>query len=437
MPATHADEPVLRPVEAPARVGAMDALRGAAVLGILAMNIVAYALPGSAYMDPTADAFPFEGASRAAWWVQHLLFDQKFITIFSMLFGAGLVMMDGRADPGRGFAGVYYRRLLWLFLFGMVHAYAIWYGDILVAYALCGVMLYPLRRVRPGWLIGIGIVVALAAVVIGSAMGAGLMYLKTAAEEAQRILDAGGTLTQEQEGVLNGWREARQGMSPGPEERQRVIDAVRSGYAGAFKENAKQAVFMQTFLFLIWTSWRSLGMMLVGMGLARLGVFAAARSNAFYVRMAVLGIGLGLPVVAYGASRLVGHGFDMAWMFLIDGHFNYVASAAVALGYVALVMLLVKPGGARWLTDRLAAVGRMALTNYLMQSVVCTFVFYGWGLGRFAQHSRAEVMLVVAGVWALQLLWSPWWLARFHYGPAEWLWRTLTYGRGQAMRRVG
>ena len=102
---------------------------------------------------------------------------------------------------------------------------------------------------------------------------------------------------------------------------------------------------------------------------------------------------------------------------------------------VALVMLVVKAGAAQRLTRRLAAVGRMALTNYLAQTVICTFIFFGWGLGYFAQIERKWLPLFVVGVWVLQLMWSPWWLARYRFGPAEWLWRSLTYGRRQPLSR--
>ncbi|CAG0968936.1 hypothetical protein PHYC_01135 [Phycisphaerales bacterium] len=427
------------PVASSERLAAVDTLRGVAVLGILVMNIGSFDLPMMAYVNPFADGREFEGPREWAWWVQRLLFDQKMMSIFSMLFGAGLVLMGDRAAArgAVGVAGLYYRRLLWLFVIGMLHAYLVWYGDILVAYALCGLLLYPLRNLRPRWLIIIGLAVTMVAVVLSMGMGAALWFLREGAQEAQRALDAGRTLSSEQEGMLKGWNEARQGFEPSAEQVVQEVNAMREGWASCMAKNAGSALFMQTFLFIIWTLWRSLGMMLLGMGLMKLGVFSAARSTRFYWSLAALGFGLGLPLVAFGAIRGVSHRFDMVREYLVDGQFNYIASIGVALGHVGVVMLCVKADVLTWLQRRLAAVGQMALTNYLMQSVICTFVFYGWGLGLFNRFDRAQIMLVVVGVWMLELAWSPWWLSRFRFGPAEWLWRSLTYLKVQPMARGG
>jgi uncharacterized protein len=184
-----------------------------------------------------------------------------------------------------------------------------------------------------------------------------------------------------------------------------------------------------------WAGPRSGGLMLVGMGLMQLGVFAAVRSYRFYATLAGVGYAVGLPVVAFGILDLTAHDFDPVHEYIVGGHFNYVGSLFVALGHVGAVMLVCKAGLLPWLTARLAAVGRMALTTYLTQTVLCTTLFEGWGFGLFGELVRFQLLAVVAGVWLSQLAVSPLWLRHFRFGPMEWLWRSLTYGRLYPFRR--
>lgn len=445
--------PHLSPVRESERLSAVDTLRGFALLGILAMNIVAFGLPLEAYMNPVNEvvnryAGEFTGANAIIYYVCSYVFSLKMMTIFSMLFGAGVVMMDtragtrermaapsgSRANPPR-FAAIYYRRLLWLFLFGMVHAYIIWFGDILVAYALCGLVLYPMRRLRPRTLIAIGGALIVVMILVGAGMAYGFKYMDGAAAEAQAVADAGGTLSAEQEGILKGWKEVSEDFNPSPEGVAANVARFRGGPSEVLGVNAEYAVTFQTFYFLINTMWWSAGVMLIGMALMRLGVFAAARSTGFYVRLALAGYAVGAAFTFLGLRHDFAHGFQPVPLFMVGLPLHSVGSLATALGHVGAVMLACKRGAAPWLMRRLAAVGRMAFTNYVMQSLICTTIFYGWGLGQYARHERAEVYVVVVAVWALQLLLSPWWLARYQYGPAEWVWRSLTYWKRQPMRR--
>lgn len=430
------------PVAPHERLGAVDALRGVAVLGILAMNIGAFALPMAAYMDPFA-ATDFAGTLSGwnfAWWLlTHQFFDLKMMTIFSMLFGAGLVLIGRRAsDPasGRlgGFAGLYYRRLLVLFAIGMLHAYLLWYGDILVAYALCGLVLYPLRNVRPSRLIVLGAVLMAVTMVLSSGFGAFFGFARDQARQAHEVLAAGGTPTDLQRDMLDTWTQIESDIKPSPDRIRQEVEAMSGSAGSALRLNAEHAVVMQTFLFLTMTCWRITGCMLLGMALMKARVFSAERSDRFYLRLAFVGLGLGMPLVAFGAYDLLRTRFDIPHAYLVGMHFNYVGSLLVSLGYVALVMLAWRRGWLRPFLSRLTAVGRIPLSNYLAQSLICTFIFYGWGLGLFGRFERGTLAAFVVGVWALQLAWSPWWVARFRFGPAEWLWRTLAYGRRQPMR---
>ncbi|MEK6703757.1 MAG: DUF418 domain-containing protein [Planctomycetota bacterium] len=437
--------PLPVPVADLERSTSLDTLRGVAVLGIFAMNIVAYALPSGAYTTTHNAAInqyagDFTGFNAFAWWINHLVFDQKMMSIFSMLFGAGVVLQDQRLAARQGtqhasFAGTYYRRLGILFLLGMVHAYLIWFGDILVAYSLCGLLLYPMRKVRPRRLIAIGLVIFFVAVVINVGMGLMIGMIQRGGEEARALLDAGQTITESQKGMLEGWEQARPNMVPSAEKVLAEVTARRGDWIGNFKFNAGLAIFFQTFLFAIWTLWRALGLMLVGMALAKLGFFAARWQARTYATLAAIGYVIGLPVIALGATQLHARVGDVGFAFGLGAQYNYVGSLLVAFAHASVVMLICKSGVLRDLTARLAAVGRMAFTNYLMQSVLCTLIFFGFGLGYFAHFERAGAYLFVLGVWGIELLWSPLWLARFRFGPAEWLWRSLTYLRLQPLRR--
>lgn len=409
---TQAADPT--PAPAPAlldREHTVDVIRGFALLGILAMNIIAFAFPSEAYQDPMGPGItpwtgPFEGANAVSWWAVHLLADQKMMGLFSMLFGAGVVLMD-RGRP-EGFAGLYYRRLAFLWVVGLIHAFGVWFGDILMSYAMCGLLLYPMRRLRPIWLFVAGGAIFTMGLLVSLGLGV-LMQMAPPGE-------------------------IEKGM-PTPEMIAASVEQVRSGWVGSWIYNAKNAVFLQFVLFFIWTLWRGLGLMLIGMALMKLGFFAGRWSTGAYLRTALIGLVVGFAMIIPAAHSLIETKFGLLGMFSLPGQANYVGSVGISLAHASVLMLLVKFGTFRFLTDHLAAVGRMAFTNYLATSLMMTFCFYGWGLGLFARFERAEVYLFVLGAWTLILLWSPLWLSRFRMGPLEWLWRSATYMQWQALRR--
>jgi uncharacterized protein len=191
---------------------------------------------------------------------------------------------------------------------------------------------------------------------------------------------------------------------------------------------------MQFFMLFIYGIWRIGALMLIGMALMKLGVFTAERSSAFYTRLMLVGYACGLPLTVFSAFNLYAHDFDQMYAMRYGGIANYVGSILVALGHIGLVMWLTRTGRLQRLLDRFAAVGRMALSNYLAHSLILTTMFYGYGLGLYGGVPRAAQMLFVAAVVGLQLWWSPWWLARYRFGPAEWLWRSLTYWKKQPLR---
>ena len=403
--------PSLGPLPATERIQSLDVMRGVAVLGILVMNIQCFAMIMAAYINPTAYG-SLEGVNGWVWYLGHLFVDMKFMTIFSMLFGAGVIVMTSRREAaGRPSAGLHYRRMAWLLVFGLLHAHLLWYGDILYSYAMCGFVLYLFRKASPWLLITLGLVSTSVAFFIGVFFG---------------ISMANGWMPVE--AVADDWK-------PLADTIQAEVDAYRGSWSDQMSHRFKAAFFFQTVIFLIGIAWRAGGMMLIGMALYKLGVFSAARSKRFYVGLVGVGLLVGIPTIMYGVARNELAGWNVKYSFFFGPQFNYWASILVALGWVGVVMLACKSEAVRPLTRPFAAVGQMALTNYLMQTVLCTFLFYGHGLGRFGMFERWQQLLVVVAVGALQLVVSPLWLRHFRFGPAEWLWRSLSYMKLQPMRR--
>jgi uncharacterized protein len=236
------------------------------------------------------------------------------------------------------------------------------------------------------------------------------------------------------------WTEhLRDDILPGAEKKAKDWDkemAVHRGsYLGIVKHRAPKLLKTQIFGFLFGGGFFAMSRMLVGMGLMKLGVFSAQRSRKFYLWTVGLGYGIGLPLMVFDAIELIRHKFSFDYMIHGGVLYNLFGSLVVALGHVGLLMLIVQSGAIGWLTTRLAAVGRMALSNYLFDSIVCTALFYGYGFGLFGQINRTGLAAIVLTIWTIQLLVSPIWLKYFRFGPAEWLWRSLTYWRLQPMRQ--
>jgi uncharacterized protein len=427
------------PVEATARIDAVDVLRGVALLGILAMNIAMFAWPQKVYGTPTA-APGYGWGDIAVWMVNHVVFDEKMMSIFSMLFGAGLVLMSERADAkGASLTKVYYRRVGVLLVIGLIHAYLIWEGDILVPYALCGLFLYPFRRKSATTLVVIGVLllsVSLPFWLIGGPM---INQMREGARRVDAQLAAGETPSEKDKELHKQWKDMEKEMVDTPEKFDKAIRIHRGGYFGIVAGRAKELIFVQTMGFVLGFWWLVGGRMLLGMGLMKLGVFSAVRSERFYRRLAAVGYGVGLPLVIcdlaiewfYDFFSKDGIAYFTGGWWLIQEF----SAPFLALGHVAIIMLLYKANVFPRLARRLGAVGRMALTNYLMTSLICTTIFYGYGLGLYGRLHRPALVLVVLGVWAFQLAISLPWLQHFRFGPAEWAWRSLTYGHAQPFRR--
>ncbi len=428
------DISALEPVAASERIASIDVLRGFALLGILVINIMVFALPMMNIFNPLI-AGGFKGSDFGFWWVSHVFFLQKFMTIFSMLFGAGIVLMSERAESrGRSPRGSFYRRQLWLLAVGLLHGYLLWTGDILYSYAVCGMVVYPFRRRPARFLVILGLLVIMVGVPMSYGTGIFFGKLRSEVAEIREVDEGGGEKSPEQERRMQMWEGMRSSFEPTPREVRDEVEIYRDGYAGIVKHRAPLLVMMQTMHLVFFTLWRIAGLMLLGMGLMKLGIFSARRSRRFYLIGMLAGYGIGLPVVMTGAQRLITQRFDFVYAFKFGQQYNYIGSLFVSFAHICLVMLVCHCGILRWLRNRLAAVGRMALTNYLVHTALFTTVFFGYGLGLFARFSRVHLTWFVLAMWVVQLLYSPLWLRRFRFGPCEWLWRSLTYRKRQPMR---
>ncbi len=405
------------PITSTDRIVSLDVLRGVGVLGILVMNIQAFAMIDAAYMNPTAaGADQMTGVNFWVWYLSHVFADQKFMTIFSMLFGAGIIVMTSRRETtGREATGLHYRRMGWLLLLGLLHAYLLWYGDILYTYALCGMLVYLFRKLPPWLLLALGLLAT--AVASATFLFSGLSMPFWSEEAVAEFRD-------------DSWM-------PLPKVVEQELADYRGGWLDQMGHRVPAVFFFQTFVFLMWTGWRVGGMMLIGMALYKLGVFSATRSRAFYIGLVTVGAFVGIPTIIYGAHRNIAAHWDIKYSFFLGGQYNYWASILVALGWVGLVMLACRAAVMGALTRCLGAVGRMALTNYLLQTLICTSIFYGHGLGLFGSFNRVQQILTVVAVWAVTLVLSPLWLRFFRFGPLEWLWRSLAYQKVQPMVRAG
>jgi uncharacterized protein len=404
------------------RIVTLDVVRGVAVMGILAMNIVAFAMPGAAYMNPMA--YGTDGPADLASWVFSFIFiDGRMRGLFSFLFGASMLLVIERTEAAGGSpASVHYSRMAWLLIFGLVHFYFIWWGDILSLYAPIGMIAFAFRRSSVRAMIAW----AAALLIVQLLTFAGI---SASFQEAAAAAAAPGASAE----TIGKWAEMSEGLGLyGAAELQEILARYRGGYAGIVEnmltEHAKDPI-QGLFLF----GPETLAYMLLGMAALRSGFLTGSWSAEAYRRVMAIGFGIGIPAYAL-----------LAWLqiradFAVPALFTWGLTATVPFrplmigATAALVIVLTRRGG--WLTGRVAAAGRAAFTNYLGTSLLMTFFFYGWGLGLFGRLSRVELWIPVVGAWVLMLLWSKPWLERYRYGPFEWLWRSLARWELQPMRR--
>jgi uncharacterized protein len=407
---------------APTRIATVDIVRGVAVMGILAMNIVAFSMPFQAYMNPTAYGLESQ-ADLGSWLFSFIFVDGKMRGLFSFLFGAStlLVIQQARA-AGESPAKIHYARMFWLLIFGLIHFYFIWFGDILTMYALTGLILFFFRDLSVRTLIvwGVALLLVQCTLMAGGAWQVHQFATAMATPHPDPDIVTAWQGFEEAFGRLNG-QQLTQNMALflGPWDglvQQRLVVQGLEPFTGA-----------KFFLA------ETLAYMLFGMAALKSGFFRGEWSVARYRKWALIGFAIAIPAYAVLAWLLIRDGFTVPMIFTISLGATTPFRPIMVIAIAATIILLTRKGG--WLVDRIAAAGRAAFTNYLGTSLLMTTFFYGYGLGWYGHLTRIQLWLPVLGAWVIMLLWSKPWLDRFNYGPFEWLWRSLARARFQPMRK--
>ena len=390
------------------RIVLLDSLRGLGVLGILLCNAPDFAVPP--VIAESAAHWPHGtgAATLSVWVVTQWLFQRKFVTLFAMLFGVSIFLVGGeRTDVERG--AILRRRLGWMVAFGLLHGFVIWYGDVLLSYALAGFAVMLARSWPARKLIRTGVAtwIAFGAVVlIGMSVAAFLPQ-----DAAQQTLETAQELAK--------------------------AKAAEVQYGGSLVQslvqNAKDrlAFLSGEPIIFVMTS----ALMMIGLGAFKAGVLTGEASDRLYRRLLIAGVAASLVVGGlFLAQALLGlpSGLGMIAMAI-----QWILAPPTTLAYVSLMVFAARSRAWSAIPRVLAPVGRMAFTNYLAQSLIMTAIFYGGrGLGLHGQVDRPGLAAITVGIWIVQILWSRWWLDRFEMGPLEWVWRRL-YRGPTPIRRPG
>ena len=423
------------PVAESQRIRSIDTLRGFALLGILLLNIIAFSGPIAAYFDPSADN-EVSGLNLAVAMFVDIWGEGAFRAIFSMLFGAGLLIFLAKpvAEEGR-LKSLYYRRTWLLVAFGLFNAYILlWFGDILYTYGVTGLVLYFFRNLSAHKLALCSTILFLFLALIHTSQ---YFYTKALYTDYREVvlLPEGNELSEAQQQSLENWDEFLQNQQTTPEQIVLEANARSEGYIENFIFTAPINIMFQTAIFLINGFWDAAAMMLLGMALMKWNVFDASRELSFYLKMMLFGFAIGLVINSWEEVVYLSSGFEPFLSATARPTYD-LGRLGMALGYIGMVMTLCKLDVLPKVRHAFACVGQMALTNYLAQSVICNTIFLGFGFGMWGKMQRYEIYFVVIGIWIFQLLFSVAWLKKYRFGPAEWLWRSLTYRKRQPLRKI-
>lgn len=402
------------------RLLTLDALRGFAVMGILAMNIVAFAMPFWAYVTPLA----YGGdtvAERGAWFLMFVFLDGKMRGFFSLLFGASMMLIAESAEAkGESAAKVHYSRMFWLALIGLAHFFFLWFGDILFLYAAVGSLAFLFRSWSPKALMIGAAAILVTGTLLWAVQFVGLQVLQYAATQPGASAD-----------IVRQYKEALADPALSFDVAQQ-LDLMRGSYAGIVAD--KLARWSDPLTSVMLNICETLPLMMLGMALKKTGFLTGTLSPSAYVRWAKILVPAGIALSILCATVVSLHGYDKITALAVFITWSQIPRQMLTIGYAAMFILLIQRHRNSRFIARVAAAGRAAFTNYLGTSIVMTTIFYGYGLGLFGHVSRIGLWGFVIGAWGLMLLWSKPWLDRFAYGPFEWLWRSLARMQLQPLR---
>jgi uncharacterized protein len=425
------------------RIQSIDALRGVALLGILLMNIHWFGMPENAVEDLRVRG-EFSGPNYWCWWIIDVFFHGTMRGMFSLLFGASAILIIeqyARKSNSLDSASEYYfRRLIVLFLFGLFNAYLLlWPGDILYTYAIAGMFVYPFYRLPAKRLLLIAGIVMVLFTIKQTWSKQKPVRLKEAADLALAIDTNATPLTTFQKSDIAAWKSFEE--THGVEYKRSIdedqIALTHGDFWPFFHYSAGISYFMQTEFAFNFFFLDAFTFMLIGMALFRTGVLTGQRSKRFYLGLSLIGYAVGLPIYYLAASSKVTYGFDP---YLIAANQPLVLEQfgrlGLTLGNIGLLNLLFQLSISNWLLNLMAPVGRMAFTNYLMQSIIGAIIFSGFAFGLFNKLERYELYYVVGVIWIFQILFSHLWMRFYISGPFEWLWRSATQWQWQKFERV-
>ncbi|MEI9906203.1 MAG: DUF418 domain-containing protein [Asticcacaulis sp.] len=388
------------------RIAALDHIRGLSILGILAVNAIGFAQPPEVYADPAQSVLPLSHADIVSWWVTETFFHGKFITLFNLLFGISLYLVGRDDRPDRPLnRRPLFRRLAWLVLFGLIHGALVWYGDILLQYALVGFVFWRWRGETARRLLTIGgmLFVGGAVILLFQWFLPEPMDLPKPLDVTERIVVMRGDFLSSLAGNVTLWA--------------RGVPGDLIGY------------FPTT-----------LGLMMLGLGLFKTGVLSGQARMRIYLAMLIAGA-VSLVLIGWQSCVTLAQGFPVPRMYGAYAIANTVLCLPVALGYASGLILLGRLQLGKLLLHPLACAGRMAFTNYICQSLIMTSLFYGgrlphvFGLPWYGEMNHAALWPIVVTIWIGQLVFSTLWLQWFRYGPLEWVWRCLTYDKRLELRK--
>jgi uncharacterized protein len=400
----------------------LDAMRGFAVMGILAMNIIAFSMPEWAYITPQA----YGGDTlrdQITWFVSFVLIDGKMRGLFCLLFGASMMLIIDRSQAkGEKPAKVHFPRMAWLAVFGLLHYFFIWFGDILFLYAVIGAFAFLFRDWEPRRLIKTALIILMIGILYWGVQFGGLQILQMMAQST----DANADLVKEFKAAM-----------ASVEFDYNIAQELNVHRGPYWPITAEKLADIWSPLTSVWQSVaETLPLMMIGMALQKNGFLLGSLDRSVYIHWASRLIPAGLLLSLALAGWVIASNFDRVTTLAVFLVWGTLPHLMLTVGYAACLLLIVHRYPSAALMARIAAVGQTALTNYLGTSIIMTFLFYGYGLGLYGHISRFGLIPFVLGAWAIMLLWSQPWLARFLYGPMEWLWRSLSRGALQPMRRL-
>lgn len=431
---------IATPVREQERIVILDSLRGIAILGILLMNIPHFGLPSAVINDPSL--LHEQGTiNYTIWYMVSWIPEGTQRALFSMLFGAGILLfIGGKEKKGGGMmpADYFFRRQLWLMVFSLVDVFILlWYGDILLDYALLGMIMFAFRNLPPKRLL-IGAAFCFVFMLARENRDLYLKKEKIHFGEIAAAIDTTKTkltfLQQEQLAAMNSFRE-KNTVEAKLKEREESIVRTTESYRTLYEYRTGE--YLDTLVhYLFFGIWDVLLFMFLGMAFFKMGILTGQASVKTYVLMTVIGLGAGLVISYFRLQAIIDSKFDgYAYTRTAVFSFYELSRTFRSIGFLGLIMLLFKSGVFKWFFALFRPVGQMAFTNYLMQSLICGLIFYGIGWGWYGRLERHEIYIVLAVVWLFQILYSHLWLHFFRFGPLEWAWRSLTYWKRQPMRR--